>query len=123
MRPNAQHLCYLFLLFTPCLHAGELRHDPFSRPLLVTPSASVNAALTSEAAPEPPWSPRLTAVLVAGKNSIANVDGTILRIGESLDGYRLVKVRENEAIFYKAKKRVVLRMDTPTLKAKKERGQ
>lgn len=108
-------------------NADTLKHDPFARPLLAAISTSSTqganspttaTTLTEEAS----WEPKLTAVMVAGKNSLVNVDATILRIGEELDGYRLVQVRDSEAVFIKGKKRIVLRMEIPTKKLGNERG-
>ena len=41
----------------------------------------------------------LTGILWAGEDSLANVSGEILAIGESIDGYVLVEVSEDGAVF------------------------
>jgi hypothetical protein len=85
--------------------AQSLRHDVFARPVLDKP-APVGSA--GQAAPKPVWNPVLRAVIVAGRDSLANVDGSIVRIGEQIDGYRLVQVREHEAVFLKTTRRYTL---------------
>lgn len=41
----------------------------------------------------------LKATLVAQKNELANVGGIVLRPGEEINGYRLVSVYEDRAVF------------------------
>ncbi len=89
--------------------APTLRHDPFSRPVLEMLSRS-NAAPRLSANGE--WNPKLIAVMVAGKQSMVNLDGTLLKLGDVIDGRRLVDVRDHTAVFRKGKKRIVLKMDT-----------
>lgn len=95
--------------------AEPLRHDPFARPFQLgssTASTDVNN----------PGSPRLIAVIVAGKKSLVNLNGTIIGIGEEKDGYRLLRVRDRKAIFKKGKKRVVLDMEMQSLAPGNQRG-
>ena len=88
-----------------------LRHDPFALPAAVR--APAPAAEGAAAAPPPrPWKPQLRAVIVAARGSMALVDGSVVAIGEQLDGYRLVEVAERRATFVKDGVRVVLNMDS-----------
>lgn len=105
----------------PAFAGDSLKHDPFARPLLSAPLPS-NTATSIAAEEEMPWNPQLIAVMVAGRNSLVNLDGIILKIGEELDGYRLVQVRDHEAVFKKGNKRIVLNMEMSTLRQNKERG-
>ena len=57
-----------------------LRHDPFARPNLALAPAS--AAQAGEVAAKE-WKPQLRAVIVAGKSSIVNVEGTIVSPGRA----------------------------------------
>ena len=100
---------------------GQLLHDPFSRPLISNLPTN-NAETTSDATNETLWSPQLTAVMVAGKHSLATVDGVTLKLGEEKDGYKLIQVKDHEAIFKKGKKRVVLNIPMMTARQNKERG-
>jgi hypothetical protein len=46
--------------------------------------------------------------MVAGPKSAVSIDGTIVRIGEVINGHRLVEVHEQTATFVKNRKRVTL---------------
>lgn len=94
--------------------AEPLLHDPFARPFLNGSTPSTGASILS--------GPKLIAVIVAGKKSLVNLNGTIIGIGEEKDGYRLIEVRDHKAIFEKEKKRVVLDMEMSSLKPGNERG-
>ena len=91
--------------------ADHLKHDPFARPVLAprpAPAAPVPGDSVRAPVPEPVWKPELRAVMVAGPKSIVNVAGVLVRIGEQIDGYRLVEVHEETAVFVNNKKRVTL---------------
>jgi len=102
--------------------APPLRYDPFARPLLTTAVPKSVAAPGNPAGDAPAWNPNLIAVMVAGTHSMVNLDGTIVGIGQEMDGYRLVQVRDREATFARGKQRVVLKMETSTLRSNKERA-
>lgn len=98
---------------TPQLYAATLRHDLFSRPSLETLKPAqpepVKALTPPAPPPKPPeWKPELTAIISGGGSALVNVEGRILRIGQELDGYRLVEVQERQAIFVKDKVRYTL---------------
>jgi hypothetical protein len=104
------------LVFAPGLvvaQAPALKNDPFARPQLSSrgapPAGNVPSA-PSPAAPGSSWNPELTAILSAGKDSMVKVGGVMVRMGEVVDGHRLVQVRESEAVFIAVqdRKRVVL---------------
>jgi hypothetical protein len=102
------------LLVQLCLpayaQAQSLRHDVFARPSLesMQPARPAPEPSAAPADLKPDWNPGLRAVIVAGRESMANVDGTILRIGQKIDGYRLAEVREHEVVFVKNKHRYTL---------------
>jgi hypothetical protein len=102
-------LMLIFVAFiSTALAVDTLKHDPFARPQI-----SATLPLNTEhdgaiAEEEMPWSPTLTAVMVAGKNSLITLDGVTLKIGEVKDGFRLVQVNDGEAVFVKGKKRIVI---------------
>ena len=83
----------------------ELRHNPFERPprsqLAAEPDRSITAPSQFE----------LRAILDAGRESMANVDGVIVQIGEEINGYRLIEVRDKVAVFEKDGARMVLTME------------
>ncbi len=51
---------------------------------------------------------KATRVLLAGQGSLANVDGTLVAIGEKIEGHRLVSVSDRQAVFEKDGRRLVL---------------
>lgn len=55
----------------------------------------------------------LRGVLRAGPNSLADVDGQMVAIGEKLDGHRLLSVSDYQAVFEKEGRRVILDMRRP----------
>jgi hypothetical protein len=91
-----------------------LRHDLFARPLLTSLARTNRSGATSATELQAAWSPKLTAVVVAGADSVANIDGTIIRVGETIDGYRLLRVQEGAAVFTRNDQQVVLTMNTTT---------
>lgn len=70
-----------------------LRHNPFTRPALGDESSGRVAAAASS------HHPVLRATLVAGKRSLANVEGRLLGIGDQHEGYHLIRVGEGDATF------------------------
>jgi hypothetical protein len=82
--------------------ASSLKHDPFARPVLAPRPTSTTPESESE------WKPELRAVLVAGPKSIVNIEGALLRHGDQFNGYRLVEVHEESAVFVNNNKRVTL---------------
>ncbi len=79
-----------------------LKNNPFNQPNLVVES------VPEEGSQVPRWSGFLRATLVAGTKSLANVNGTLVGVGEDYNGYTLLKVGEGEAIFVRADERLTL---------------
>jgi len=95
--------------------APALKNDPFARPLLSSRGAPVpgnvlSAPRVATTTPGTSWNPELTAILSAGRDSMVKVGGAMVRVGEVIDGHRLVAVRESEAVFVavQTRKRVIL---------------
>jgi hypothetical protein len=120
-RPRASLFLAGILLSMPAVAADPLRHDVFARPTL----SALAAAPPDSPASIPPaeWNPRLTAVMVAGRSSLATIDGRILKLGEQVDGLRLLSVRESEIVVEKDGQRHVLTMAAPGPVATKNRGE
>ncbi len=89
--------------------APKLHRNPFERPdLAAVPPPEV---ARPEPAP-PPWAPVLKATMVSPTGpSLANVDGQMVEKGQEYQGYRLVEVREREAVFERGGNRWVLSLD------------
>jgi len=89
-----------------------LRNDPFVRPNLnanaAGGAASGAAGGSDRGAAEAPWQPRLRAVVVAGPRSSVLVDGQVVEMGGEVDGYRLIRVLPDKAIFVRNGRRVEL---------------
>jgi len=69
------------------------------------------------AAPTPPRfdeTHRLTGLILAGERTGALIDGMLIKVGQSIDGYRLVSVANNTAVFESAGERAVLRVEKNT---------
>jgi hypothetical protein len=80
--------------------ARTLRHDPFDWSVLQrTVEAKQAQPVPPPAAEAQARRPRLRAVMRGPSGGQANLDGTIIGVGESAAGYRLVEVREFSAVF------------------------
>jgi len=97
---------------------GHVRRDPFVMSAAFRSEVPPNAADASgvprpagaPAAPVAAWAPHLRGLMVAGKRSMVDLEGVMLTLGDSVDGYRLIKVGEREAVFVKKGVQVVLRL-------------
>lgn len=85
-----------------------INYDPFQKPALRKPSKPVSMRSEPELQE---WSPKLTMTLRAGKNSMVNVGGVIMKLGEKNNGYQLIKVYERAAIFINQGKTTRLTID------------
>lgn len=122
MKVNYSRLAQILMVvgMIPTAFADDaLKHDPFTRPLITAakPENVAGTASTANIVEESPWNPTLTAVMVAGKNSLITLDGVIMKLDEEIEGYRLVQVKDHEAVFKKGKKRIVLTMQINTQKS------
>ncbi len=81
--------------------------NPFARPSQEgLPPANLQQAAVSQR-------PVLKGLILAGPGSIANLNGTLLAIGESFAGYQLESVDHNSATFLYGGKSVTLFMEEP----------
>jgi hypothetical protein len=96
----------------------KLAHDPFDRRAAQpsmgrtepqSPAAAPVAQGTSASAgAAPTMAAELRAVMIGGARPLVNLGGTILGIGDSMEGFLLVEVRERSAVFTKDGKRIEL---------------
>lgn len=93
---------------------SPLRFDPFSGPALEGSGGPTRPVARGA------WTPVLRATLVAGPDSLANLGGIVLRLGEEAHGYRLVEVREWEAVFERGGVRRVFALDAEGAEAGEE---
>lgn len=95
--------------------ARTLQHDPFARPAFsALPTSGTDGAPARQAQAVRDGNPKLKlhAVLLAGPDSMANVDGVLVRVGESVQGYRLVSVHDRSAVFEKNNAKFTLEIGT-----------
>jgi hypothetical protein len=102
----------------PMAHAQEgvtykLERDPFVVPKFVLAATApvVPAEKVKPAAEILFSSMTLRAAVNAGRNSLVNVDGKIIALGEKLEGYKLIKVGNGDAVFENGGRRQTLRME------------
>lgn len=93
--------------------ADKLQRDPFQRPDLNKIAAREPVIIEPDYLDLPPmaWHPRLKGTLRSSSGSFANVDGQVIKVGESIDGFRLIAVSERAATFLKEGETVVLTLD------------
>lgn len=94
----------LLLLVAGPLSAELLRRDPFKPPaeLLAAPVSNGSAPLAVGT------QPKIRGILVAGDQSLVNLGGELLGIGESANGYRLLQVSEDHAVFQRGDEVITL---------------
>ncbi len=88
----------LLLIAPAVIAAGPLQRNPFRVPIELDGPAAAQARSQPAGGRD---GLALRATLVAGRRSAVNLSGWILGLGEELAGYRLVSVREGEAVFFK----------------------
>ena len=81
---------------------ARLQHNPFSRP----PSVATVPNRSSLRVDGTVQTLDIRATMVAAKESLVNVAGTILKSGDEIQGYTLLQVFEDHAVFTKAGGRV-----------------
>lgn len=88
-------------------------HDPFQKPAIQEkkPIEQQASEATEKQVVQPP---NLIATMLAGRNSMANVDGKIIKLGETINGYKLVQVESRKVVFVKNRKYIYLSIDNKT---------
>lgn len=89
--------------------SASIQHDPFQKPELN--KTIINAVSPTGHEALVAWAPKLIMTLRAGRNSMANVNGKIIRLNENIEGYRLIEVHERSAVFVKQGKLTRLTLD------------
>ena len=85
------------LLATGTAHAAPALRDPFARP------AAAVAARAADAEPaEPARIPELRAVVLAGARAIANIDGNVVSVGDTVAGWRVGRIAERTVVLQRA---------------------
>ncbi len=97
--------------------ATKLRTNPFLRPALTAGAPVPTDASGPAHSKAPPSHLRFT--LAAGPDSLVNVDGRTLRIGEEINGYRLEAVRADTAIFSNGEEVIELKTQLKDIRKRK----
>jgi len=95
---------------TPCQATGQvpLHINPFSQPILADEPAAGNGSPIMEGNTA---SLELRGTMLAGKNSVANIGGNILGIGQTINGYTVVAVEDRKVTLEKGETRKELSVD------------
>lgn len=104
---NRAHIIFAILLLYGSSNAAEpppLSKNPFSRPPSQITVDSQPQVLADGSVQELD----LRATMAASTAGLANVAGKILRPGDEVQGYRLLKVFEDRAIFEREGKRLTI---------------
>lgn len=94
--------------------AGELGQATAAGSVQTVGVVSSTAAPSNPVVTAPP--PVLRALLRSGSRPMANVDGQLLEIGDSINGLRLIEIGEYTATFLKGRKRVELALGGAALR-------
>lgn len=121
-RPVGKFVLTFAVMVLACsARAGEsqekLHINPFVRPALNDASPRPTAASGPVRSTAPPSHLRFT--LAAGPESLVNVDGTTLRVGEEINGYRLEAVKADTAIFSNGEQVIELKIRPDELRQRK----
>ena len=107
-----------FLSLGVSAEEAVLKNNLFGSPLptnLVAPRAGRDqpndGPLSSQA---PSWQPALKAILCAGRNSLINLNGMILKTGDEINGYRVARITETQVILKSRNETITLDMDQAT---------
>lgn len=82
-----------------------LHHDPFRHPLL---HRTISAAKKSKNPHVAGRKLQLRATLVADKQSLANINGKIVSLGNRIEGFRLVKIQQGKVMLLKNGRQLTL---------------
>lgn len=85
--------------------APRLANNPFARPPSTVIRTEIGSIISTETGEE---TVELNATLVGSKSGLANVAGRIIRPGEEVDGFRLVEVYEDRAVFVRHGRRITV---------------
>jgi len=88
-----------------------LQTNPFLRPILEgTNSGNSNSKVNKT----PVGSMRLRGIMRANSNSVANIDGEIISIGQQIQGYTLISVQQRHIVLDRSGTQVTLSIDNET---------
>lgn len=83
----------------------RLRRNPFDFSAINPPKKVVDQVVATE---EPTPFFELRATLVSARQSMANLNGEMLMVGDKIEGYRLQKIGENSVVLEKDGKKITV---------------
>lgn len=86
---------------------GTLQTNPFSNPYISENDVSKSHARKVL----PAIALELRGTMIAGTNSQANIGGTIIAVGENIDGYKLVAIKQRHVVLDKNGTQKTLSLD------------
>lgn len=84
--------------------------NPFARPTDAKSAAAAREPRIPRTARVAAPKFSVSATVVAGENSVANLDGVVVVLGETLDGYRLAEVHRDKIVLEKSGQHFTLRV-------------
>jgi len=101
-----QALCYASDEDTNMLHT-----NPFQRPIHEEVNSGNHNSTVNKT---PVGSMRLRGIMRANSNSVANIDGEIISIGQQIQGYTLVSVQQRHIVLNRNGNQITLSIDNET---------
>lgn len=99
----------IVVCLTQTCHAAEqlLSTNPFAIPV----DTPVIQSVSSPVEQETPVKLVLRGTIVSGQQSLANISGVIVSLGEEVNGYKLVGVQQREVVLLRDNSRRILSVD------------
>jgi hypothetical protein len=101
--------CSLSVMGEETSQAPRDLRDPFQKPKITEKYSEEPEAV--KAPSQQAWIPQLKATLRSGRNSMANINGKIIKLGETINGYQLIEVGEKSALLVKNNQRLPLTIE------------
>ncbi len=95
--------------------AGILHKNPFAHPL---PESSQPVPGVAGAELETSLALELRGTMLAGSESLVNISGLILGVGQEVDGYRIVSIHERQVVVEKNGEQRTLSVDNEDVETK-----
>lgn len=82
-----------------------LTHNPFSRP---SSEVTIDSRRVTDPRGNSSSTPVLRATMVSDSSRLANVEGHILQVGDEIQGYELLEIYEEFAVFARGNKTITV---------------
>lgn len=100
----------LMAALCPVCLGADTSHKHFQRDPFRRPQQSI-APTDQKTFDDDTWTPDLRAIIYDKQQPLINIDGQIVGIGDSIGGYRVMKVEERSALLVKNSKRLKIKLD------------